>query len=107
MIRRRIKRRRRRRRKRRIYPSQQRRPFNAIIRREARADVNRAGVILQVASAKEPQSVNLGQISSTAPALPFWADPAPFTSAASAWFGYALKDPAGNDITTQLESIAR
>jgi hypothetical protein len=104
-IRRRIKRRARGRR----YPSQW--PLNANIsrsrRRGARADANGAEVILRVANAKGPQSVNLGRIWSTASAQPFCTDPAPITSAASALFGYALKDPAGNDIITQLESITR
>jgi hypothetical protein len=43
----------------------------------------------------------------TASALPFWADPAPITCAVNARFGYTLKDPAGDSITTQLKSIAR
>jgi hypothetical protein len=72
--------------------------------------VYRVKAIHQVANAKEPQSANLGRILSialTAPALPFWADPAPITCAVSARFGYTLKDPASDSITTQLESIAR
>jgi hypothetical protein len=63
---------------------------------------------------RRSQSANLGQILqgqlSTAladPALPFWADPAPITGAVSAWFGCVSKETAGNNITTQMELIAR
>ena len=41
------------------------------------------------------------------PARLFWADPAPIISAANVRSGYVLKEAAGHDIITQLESIAR
>jgi len=78
------------------------------------AGANGASAILRVARVKESQSVNSGQISQgqlstalAATALPFWADPAPTTGAASALFGSASKDHAGDNIITQMESIAR
>jgi hypothetical protein len=78
------------------------------------ADANRASAILRVARVRESQSANSGQIlqgqlstALAALAQPFWADPAPTTGAESAWFGCVSKKTAGNNITTQVESIAR
>jgi hypothetical protein len=106
-----IRRRRRRRRTRLFY---QQRPFNATTspyKGRALASVIRASVIHLVAHVKEPQSASLGRILQnqllTAPALLFWANLILITSVASAWFGSILKGPAGDNITTQLESIAR
>jgi hypothetical protein len=110
MIWRRRRRRRRIRRRKETHPSQQWR-FNATIsisrRRRARASVYGAKPILRVAYANAPQSADLGRILSMTPALQFRAVLTPITSAVSAWFGSASKDHAGDDITTQLGSIAR
>ena len=109
-----IRRRRRRRRRRRTHPFYQQRPFNATTspyKGRALAGVIGVSAIHLVAHVKEPQSASLGRILQnqllTAPALLFWADLTLITSVVSAWFGSALKGPAGDNITTQLESIAR
>jgi hypothetical protein len=75
------------------------------------AGANKENVIYQAVCVKRLlKSANLGRISrkpSMALVKPFWVDLTPIMSVASAKFGYALKEIAGNDITTQLESIAR
>jgi hypothetical protein len=70
------------------------------------AGANGGSFIRQVVHAKEQLNASsemiLPQTQQMAPMRPFWVAHAGIRSAASARFGYALKDPADNDIITQL-----
>ncbi len=70
------------------------------------AGANGEDSILQAARAKGPPSANLAQIFKIASPTLFWVDLTRPICVVNAKFGSVLKENVGNDIITQLESIA-